>query len=291
MKFDPRLFAAKLILIILIFVGYVFFRASASKVAVPPDLYISDNNELNMMRSDHFKLIYFAGSLDRAKLDIILGLANFLKTNGVNNLDVILLYNIIEPGVFLNIPNFYKFPEDRFPFFSGHRRSRFYLFLGEGRLLDQGNAEIPSLYSYRAIGKALGISLSRWEFSLIVSLNERISLNEYFGFLDKYRNSSIPSDFLFLFLEDACSTCLSGNIINKLDRLIDYNDRVIGFVVLPSTFTDIDLSNIKLNNDFAFNFIRSDSAIEDYSSRAVQDYYSSTSNGLVIILQCCPVIS
>jgi len=88
-----------------------------------------------------------------------------------------------------------------------------------------------------------------------VTIGENIKENANLSFLSEIVDSSKKSvKYLVTVLDNVCSSCLSGEILFRLDRLQRQRKDMQTHILLPSKYSANDLSNIKSNYDLKLNF-------------------------------------
>jgi hypothetical protein len=88
-----------------------------------------------------------------------------------------------------------------------------------------------------------------------VVVGENIKENVYLGFLDEIVDPSKKNEkYLVAVLDDLCSSCMSGQILFKLDSLQRQRKNIQTYILLPSKYSANDLSNMKSNYDLKLNF-------------------------------------
>jgi len=93
------------------------------------------------------------------------------------------------------------------------------------------------------------------EVVIPVAVGENIKENAYLDFLGEIVDPSKQNEkHLVAVLDDVCSSCLSGQILFKLDSLQRQRKDIQTHILLPSKYSANDLSNMKSNYDLRLNF-------------------------------------
>jgi len=160
----------------------------------------------------------------------------------------------------------------------------FYLFDINGSLIKSGDIPIIINDLLWIISRSISIPFKKWDPSEIVHFSENINLNEYLEFLTSNILRTGNKINVFVFLDNICSSCYSGMILNNINKLQERDTNRKYFVVLLSDYSQDDLNNIKKAERFDFEFIRSGKHIASYQHDMLEKDMISTINGLVLYI-------
>jgi hypothetical protein len=97
-----------------------------------------------------------------------------------------------------------------------------------------------------------------------VKIGDNIKENAYLDFLGEIVDPSKKEEkYVVAILDNVCSSCMSGQILFRLERLQRERKDIQSFIILPNKYTANDLSNIKNNYNLKLNLKPMSEKLED----------------------------
>lgn len=245
-----------------------------------------DGRNSDLSAPGRAKLLCFVEPNDESVLDSILTIVQFLITNRIDNLDILLFTNNPEAllAKFPALNNLYLGNKNYTSVFQRKDRLNFYLYDREGLWIRQA---LPNLEPHQLIwwvSDALGHRLPSWSPAELLAVHERVFRLRYLSFLKRHVDSSNKSLFVFVFLDSICSSCQSGRVVDDINTLQEAIAEADFSIILPPEYDENDLANIKNSEKLGIEFIRSSKEITDYAGKCLRENLVSTVNGLTFVV-------
>jgi len=238
------------------------------------------------LNNNHTSLVCFVETETESIIQSLSASIAFIAENIIDTIDIVIFSSYPEKfqeGA-LSSSNIITAHYDEFAIKRPQSNPHFFLYDNNGSLLIDGQLSSKPEELVWLISDMIGIIMQNWIHTEIVGVNENISANSYLSFLQKYFEKSLSQIYVFVFLDDACSSCQSGQIINEINKFQMENLSLKYYIVLPSTYNENDLKNIKRNNNFLLDFIRVGKEIEDYKLSRLKTDFVSTINGITLVI-------
>jgi hypothetical protein len=285
---NKKLLSALIISLNLFLIAYIYLRTKSTFPSKLPNIIINavDGKYYDLGTKEHYKLLYFIESYDMSSIESIQTLLSFIKIKNIDSLDIAIFSE--KPRIlydrFSDFKHLIIAHNNEFITLKHSSRSHIYFYDKKGFLLNKGLSCIEPKKLIWLINDTVGDFIKSWRPSEIVEINENIASNRYLRFLARYLVNSGYSVYVIIFLDDACSLCPSGEIVDDMNKAQMENPNAKYYLALSTDYNDNDLRNIKYNNNMKLDFIRTDNEIVEFEKASIQTNLVSTINGFSIVL-------
>ena len=286
--FNKKIFLTSFIVILNIFlISFILILKNSDPFPkrIPRITITAAEGKTYNLDCHHAKLVCLIKIDDEEIIQSLLTSLAFIVENIADILDIVVFSPCPEKFMesALNSSNIINAQYDEFTIMRTQSDPHFFLYDKNGSLLiDRQLSDNPEEMVW-LISDFIGINLLNWIPTEIVDVNKNISTNSYLRFIEKYSENSFAKINVFIFFDDACSSCLSGQIINDINKFQMKNLNIKYYIVLPSSYKTNDLRNIKRNNNFSLDFIKIGKEIEHYKQLRMQTDFISTTNGVALV--------
>ncbi len=250
----------------------------------PQHLTISLDEKIYNLNNHQIKLLYLIENFDENIIQNLSKIITFFVENDSKKLDLLIFSSFPEKFNSLFCSNVINAKYSELNIKRFQHSSHFYLYDKKGFLLIDGELSNKPEVVIWAVSDLVGLKLQKWIPTKIVNINDNISTNSYLKFLQNNLEFSKFATSILIFLDDICSSCPSGQIINEFNMFQLENVNLKCYVVLSSKYGKNDLENIKNNNNLAISFLINGKEIEDYNQSHIKTNFISTINGMSIVI-------
>lgn len=125
-----------------------------------------------------------------------------------------------------------------------------------------------------------------------IKTDENIFDNEYFSFLkSKVKNVEGFAKFVYIYLGDICMSCLSGELLLKLNDQQKERNSIKYYILLPTEFTKNDLDNLRNNYSLQLEFLNVGHSFDQLikSQKSIEKPFPLS--GLVVVTDSNGIVS